>query len=425
MKIKVRNKSWSEISEIPKPKHKKPARPSITLKILIRILSIFDLVPVSFKYKKVGMDKLRRRESCLILMNHSGFIDLKIASKMLFSKRYHIVATYDAFMGKPRLMRAIGCIPTQKFVTDLNLIRDIDYAVKNKKSSILMFPEAGYSFDGKSVLLPDSLGWFVKRLGIPVVTIITSGAFARDPLYNGLQKRKVKVSAEMKYLLSPEEASSLSPDEINSLIRREFDFDGFAWQRENKIRISEKFRADHLERLLYKCPACKTEGKMRGEGIELSCSECGKSWLLDEYGEMIAQSGDTEFSHIPDWFSWQRDCVRKEITDAEYSLDCDVDIYVMADSRAMYKLGDGKLRHTTEGFRLSDSSGELDYRHKPTASHTVCADFYWYEIGDVISFGTYDKMYYCIPKEIGISVSKVRLAAEEIYKLSHKKQNIT
>ena len=41
--------------------------------------------------------------------------------------------------------------------------------------------------------------------GAPVVMIRTYGAFARDPLYNNLQLRKVKVSARMEYLLSPEE----------------------------------------------------------------------------------------------------------------------------------------------------------------------------------------------------------------------------
>ena len=46
-----------------------------------------------------------------------------------------------------------------------------------------------------------------------------------------------------------------------------FDFDQFRWQQENKIQIAEKFRADGLNRVLYKCPHCHAEGKMQGQGI--------------------------------------------------------------------------------------------------------------------------------------------------------------
>ena len=46
------------------------------------------------------------------------------------------------------VMRSIGSIPTQKYVSDLRLVQDMDYCFKTLKSSVLMYPEAGYSFDG-------------------------------------------------------------------------------------------------------------------------------------------------------------------------------------------------------------------------------------------------------------------------------------
>jgi hypothetical protein len=108
-----------------------------------------------------------------------------------------------------------------------------------------MYPEAGYTFDGTATTLPESLGGFVKMLGVPVVMITTYGAFARDPLYNGLQLRRVKVSAKEEYLLSAEDTKNLSADEINEIIKEKFSFDNFRWQQENKIKIAEPFRADH------------------------------------------------------------------------------------------------------------------------------------------------------------------------------------
>ena len=73
------------------------------------------------------------------------FIDLKIAARLLCTRPFHIVCTSDGFVGKRWLMRSIGCIPARKFMTDVTLVRDMVYAVRELRSSVLMFPEASYS----------------------------------------------------------------------------------------------------------------------------------------------------------------------------------------------------------------------------------------------------------------------------------------
>ena len=42
---------------------------------------------------------------------------------------------------------------------------------------------------------------------------------------------------------------------------------------------------------------------------------------LDEYGYMRALDGDTAFSHIPDWYAWEREEVKREILEGKYSLE--------------------------------------------------------------------------------------------------------
>ena len=200
--------------------------------------------------------------------------------------------------------------------------------LKVNKESVIMYPEAGYSLDGRTTTLPRRLGILLKRLGVPVITVITTGAFARDPMYNMLQIRDVKVSAHVKCLATKEELKEKSVAELDAMIDEAFSFDNFAWQRDNKVVIDEPFRADGLQRILYKCPHCGTENKMEGKGTKLVCHECGKEWEMDVYGQLSALSGETEYSHIPDWYDWQRECVKKEIEDGTYLLDTDVDIAV-------------------------------------------------------------------------------------------------
>ena len=418
MKIKTKVMPYEKVLTMAPYVHEKPMKQSILFRKLIRLLSIYDMWRTQFEVTMNGMENLPKDQPCLILMNHSSFIDLEIIAT-LFSKRpYQIVCTLDGMVGKKWLMRMLGCIPTRKFITDTALVRDMVYSVKELKSSIVMYPEASYSFDGTATPLPESIGKCLKLLQVPVVMVRTYGAFLRDPLYNGLQHRKAKVSAEVTYLLSPEDIKNRKPEELNAILKDQFTFDHFRWQQENNIRIDEKFRADGLNRVLYKCPHCLAEGRMYGKGTHLTCLSCKKEYELTEYGLMQAVEGETEFPHIPDWYQWERECVRQEILEGTYRLDVPVDIYMMVNTSCVYKVGDGRLIHTTEGFTLNGCEGKLNYSQVPGASYSLYSDFYWYEIGDVICIGDAKIQYYCFPREGGDIVAKTRLAAEELYKIT-------
>ena len=416
MKIRIVKKSYEEVIALPKPPHQKPKKPNILFRTLIRVLAIKDLLPAKFTYQKKDLERAGKGPY-LILMNHSCFLDLEIASRIFYPMAYSIVTTTDGFVGKNWLMRQIGCMPTQKFVSDLGLIRDMDYMLKKKKTSVLMYPEAGYSFDGCATPLPRKMGGLLKLLNVPVLFVRTDGAFLRTPLYNELKNRKVNVSATVSCLLTPEEIANRSVEELDAVLDEAFGFDQFKWQRENNVRITETDRADGLERVLYKCPHCLAEGKTRGKGDTLTCHACGKQYRLTELGQMEATEGETEFSHIPDWFRWERACVREELERGEYILDTDVEIGMIVDRKALYMVGEGHLTHTRDGFTLTGCDGKLSYTQSPLASYGLNSDYYWYEIGDMISIGNRDCLYYCFPKAEGV-VAKTRLAAEELFKLA-------
>ena len=419
MKIKTKTATYEEVMSLPPFQHQKPQKPDLFFRTLVRLLSEGDLKAVNFKYTSDDISSLKD-QPCFILMNHSSFIDLEIASMMLYPRPYSIICTSDGFVGKDWLLRKIGCIPTEKFVSDVILLKDILYAVKKLNNSILMYPEASYSFDGTATDLPSGLGKFIKKLGIPVLFIKTEGAFARDPLYNMLQKRKVDVSAHLHYLLSPEQIKDKTGEEIDAVLKEAFTFDNFRWQKENHVVIDEPFRADGLERILYKCPCCGAEGHTKGKGIGLECSSCGAQWEMNELGEVIRQNGENRFTHIPDWYSWERECVRQEILEGTYKLDVPVSIGLMVNHEAIYMVGDGKLIHDNNGFHLSADDGSFNYEQAPQASYSCYSDYYWYELGDIICIGEKKCLYYCFPKVEGV-VAKTRLATEELYKLVNKR----
>lgn len=416
MKINTRNLPYEEVLKLPRLEHRTPRMPSRLLAGVVRIGSAPTLWKTKFHYTTERME-LVGDEPCLILMNHCSFTDMKLAYGIFYPKPLGIITSVDAMTGiLGKLMRILGCTPTHKYVSDLTLIKDMEYMLKTNKTSVLMYPEAGYSFDGRTTTLPRKLGILMKKLGVPVVTVITQGAFHRDPLYNMLQIRDVKVSAHVKCLATAEELKELSVAELDARLDEAFSFDNFAWQRDNRISIDVPFRADGLHRILYKCPHCGAENRMEGKGIHLTCHACGRQWEMDEFGQLHALEGETEYPHIPDWYTWERECVRKELEDGTYLLDTDVQIGIQVNLDGICMIGTGHLTHDANGFHLTGADGQLDYTQSPVAAHTLYADYYWYEIGDVIGIGNNEFSYFCFPGA-DVSVTKARLATEELYKL--------
>ena len=157
---------------------------------------------------------------------------------------------------------------------------------------------------------------------------------------------------------------------------------------------------------------------MKAEGTKITCEHCAKEYELTEDGTLSAADGDAAFTHIPDWFRWERECVKQEILEGTYHLNVPVDICMLMDTKHVYRVGEGVLDHSANGFCLTGCDGKLEYHQSAVASYSVYSDFYWYEIGDVICIGDSKTLYYCFPKCEGDFVAKTRLATEELYKIA-------
>jgi len=112
-----------------------------------------------------------------------------------------------------------------------------------------------------------------------------------------------------------------------------------------------------------------------------------------------------------------RESVREELESGAYQLDIPVQICMMVNMREICRVGEGRLHHDENGFHLTGCGGKLDYFQKPEASYSLYADYFWYEIGDMLCIGDHKALYYCFPQGGGDVVAKTRLAAEELYKL--------
>lgn len=381
------------------------------------------------KLTKVRMEGVK--PPYILLCNHNAFFDFYIMSAALCPQRGFFPAAVDDFIGREWVLRRLGTIPKRKYTADIGLIRTSRKVLKNG-GIFGLYVEARYSLCGLTEVIPDSVGQLVKRAGVPVVTLKTCGHHIYNPFWNIASKRLMfPVEAYMTQIYTPEELENASVDEINEKIREYLYNDDFRWQSENRKKLKYKKRAEGLHNILYKCPACGCEYETDSKGAKVFCKNCGKSWTLNYYGELEADSGETEFKFPTDWYKWEREEVRKEIDAGKYHFECDVDVNDLPNSKGFVHLGHGRLIHDMNGFDVKgirEYDGEPFEMKIPARGQYACHVEFKYRYGnyrDCIDLNTLEDTWYIFPENCKFSCTKVSLATEEIFKKLHEEKDNT
>ena len=390
---------------------------------LTTLIAALEVWKHKAKISKVHMNGLK--PPYILLANHNAFLDIQMLRYITFPHKMSYIVAIDGFLGRKKFLESIGCICKRKFTTDPNLIKSIDYVLNTQKNILAMFPEARYSLCGTKAIIPESVARLVKHFNVPLVILKMNGHHINSPFWN-LRMRKIKgIEAELKCVATKEEVEMMSIDEINEIIQNEFIYDEYAWQKKNNIHVKFPWRAEGLHKVLYKCPHCGEEYQMSTSGTILECKHCGKKWEYTELGELKALEGETEFSHIPDWYEWERDEVAKEVRNGTYHFESEVHVDMLPVDKFI-PMGKGKLVHDLSGFKLTGNFEGQDYLVEIPASRTYGVHIeyeYLGQFGDCVDLNTIDNTYYVYPERELFSVTKISLATEEIFKMLHEKRD--
>jgi DNA-directed RNA polymerase subunit RPC12/RpoP len=248
------------------------------------------------------------------------------------------------------------------------------------------------------------------------------GNYVSSPQWNKKSK-PIPLTCFVKQILTQEEVKTLPPDQMQQIIEREMQYDDFLWQKENNIIIDHPKRAEGLNKILYKCCNCGVEHKMYSFGTTLKCSECGSSWTMQENGQLVAREGETRFSHIPDWFDWEDECVKKELDEGKYYLEDIVRVTTLPSSPKFYSHGFGKIIHSADGFRL-----ECEIDGKPVveewesiSTNGLHIEYDYKQGGDCIAVSTTNDSYWVYPQNKRDVLTKASFATDELYRRAIKK----
>ena len=380
--------------------NKKPVKPWRVLMPVEWAGSFPVLLFEKHKLEKVNCKGLKK--PYIVLSNHASFIDFQVNVKATFPNRSHWVISIEEFIGREWLFRAIGGIPKRKFTQGSVMVKHILTALRKNKKIVTIYPEARFSLAGINEDIGKALGKLVKMADVPVVVLNQNGNFLRSPQWNKRPYRKVPLEATFTCVANLEEVRTLSADEIQERIEKAFVYDDYKWQLDNKIEIKSKKRAHNLHKILYQCPVCKKEFVMNSKDTKIWCEHCNKEWEMDYYGQLHCLNGEETFTHVPDWYRWERENVKQEVLSGKYYFEDEARIDELVSSKIGFEtVGLVKMVHDYNGITLScDTPGHEFHLNKPIESMASVHIEYNFkkrgikEPGDAIDIATLDNTWF-------------------------------
>ncbi|MEX0647042.1 MAG: lysophospholipid acyltransferase family protein [Balneolaceae bacterium] len=227
---------------------------------------------------------------CFIYGNHSNYYDPFLINVGMTQEPTAGVMTRDQFHKTlPRIfMDSIGIVPTSKYVPEPGIIRSVLRMIDQKRM-IVIFPEGGRRWDGKSKPLIETTLKLFWKMGIPVHPVQLHGSYLGWPRWADHIR---KGSHEIRFMdpLHPSDFDDFGAfaDTCRSLM----DFDEYHPPAEAFPKKCKKPAAG-IQRLLYRCPDTGVSGSVfspDGESVFSRTSDFSyrmnvASRLVDRHGQ--------------------------------------------------------------------------------------------------------------------------------------------
>ena len=408
----------------------RPVRQFLPISMLLWTVSYISTGGPKMKIRKIRMRGLKG--PYLVLATHQGPMDYYIVPRLLFPRRANYVSDMEGFANYGKwLYRHGGCIGKRRYTPSVEALLNMKYVLEELREPLVIFPESRHCDAGVTSQFPDNLGALAKYLKVPVVTVTAHGGYLSNPFWDESRTRKVPLSATIEQIFTAEELENASANEVQAAIAARLQYDEYEWQRKNKIRISEPWRAEGLHLPLYQCPKCRTEGRMQSYRNGIFCESCGVYWEMDEFGSLTDHS-DSRTVRIPDWYRWERRNVRRQLTANKYQgIDVPVRVEALPNEKGFVELGNGRLRHDAEGYTLSLDDMErasvralrdvFPLRIPNSRLESTQTEYNYHGKGKCIVLSTANCCYYVYSDAPEFLVTKLEFAVEE----SHKSRKCT
>ncbi len=272
----------------------------------------------------------KKKGAMLLLSNHLSAYDFVYFVLAMKGAPLNFVVAENMMYSTPifaTLIKSYHAITKKQYFADFQCIKSIKRNL-DAGVSVLICPEGKVAADGVTGTIPPSIAKLAKWLGYPIGYLKLQGAgIARPKWAHNLRKGKVEVVCDMLY--DEKQVKELPKEEIFKGIETALAHNEHKWQIENEVVFKGKKYAEGLHRLLYQCPKCGKEFCLDTKDDRIFCKNCGNEIVYSHSGNLLpADENSVCKGRIDEWCTDQRECVRQEIENVDFSLSNEVDLFV-------------------------------------------------------------------------------------------------
>jgi 1-acyl-sn-glycerol-3-phosphate acyltransferase len=276
-------------------------------RIVVKLLfhSRFDL-----KYTFDDFDP-KTKETYMLIGNHATQHDPLIVGMKI--KRYpYPVANSFLYTSKVisfLLTKVVHSISKRKGQSDAQTIIKIIRTIKDKKRSVMLFPEGNASYFGKeSPVLYEATAKLLKKLEVDVIFAHIRGGYLSHPRW-GNYRKKGHFHVHFQKLIKKEDLHRLSLEAITLKLKEAFVFNDYTWNQTHKYTYPLKGSQNGIEHYIYYCPTCKETQTLLGVDEHITCKTCGVIATFDTHMQMTGP-----YPSIIEWDIDQKSHIKEIIT---------------------------------------------------------------------------------------------------------------
>lgn len=301
---------------------------------------VFIFLKIVYRYKFDNF-KIKKNKKYIIICNHQATLD-PLFLGVAFNKMPYFVTNDDLVHLKYAswwLINCFGIIPKSKGKSDLLTVKAMLQVLK-EGGSVALFPEGNRTFTGELCYINPAIIKFIKNAKEDVVIYNIEGGYGVDPRWSR-KGRRGSLRGKVRKVLSYNEVQNLNLDELENIITKSLN----VLEAPSSTKYNSKYRAEHIERVLYICPECQSKNQLESKGSTFNCSCCGSTW---EYTPNLTISKDNalyKYKTVYEWYKMQlNDVISTNYQDGEtIFIDQDIEIYASVGKEKKIFLDSGKV----------------------------------------------------------------------------------
>ena len=312
------------------PKH------TLWYRFALRVLGYGVIIPVAVRKFNIRTERYKGKIDRPYILTFNHICDYDFLGVINSMRRYGRFIISDALLRKRslRFWLRLGTdgIYRRKGESADDAVKAIK-ATLEKGINVNMAAEGEECPNGVTAEIRKRTGQMIKEMDVDLITFRMEGGYFLKPKWAD-HRSDGPLTGRVINIYRKEDLQRMSVDEINDIIYRDLYVNHYDWNREHKVPYDRECRAEHMERLVFRCPKCKEDEHLHSHGDTLSCDACGYSVTVDEYG--FFDEGAV-FDNLYDWDMWQR----SELMEESQSWEEHPDMVITSDEHCVLKVMSG------------------------------------------------------------------------------------